>query len=310
MPEGLSQLLLRHRHARPIALVAFCAVALVLLVWVLRIALLLAPAGAPAVPPPPPISVEQLVQNAEAGAASLAAWHLFGNALPMRDPRAGAQFAPDTGLALVLRGVFAGDDEKVGRAIVADGNNPDRSYAVGDQITDGVTLDGVYPDRITINRGGSVETLRLPRGELGAPSAAANSPRAIVEPGPFAATLPGTRSTAQPFVTPSVSTSAMDWNAATSRLGVDAQQIARDVSVQPVMENGRFVGVRLQGGRDATLIAKLGLLPDDVVTAVNGIELDSPARAAEVARSLAQSNAARVTVRRNGKPHNLSVNLQ
>ena len=310
MSEAFTQLLLRHRHARAFALAAFAAAAVALLIVLLRMVWLLASLGTSSLPASTPMSVEQLVQDAESGATSLASWHLFGNALPMRDSRAGALLAPDTGLALILRGVFAGENAQDGRAIIADGNDADRAFAVGDEIVDGVTLDGVYADRITIARGGVIETLRLPRDEAGAPPLTALSPAAIVEPGPLAAGLPGMRSTAAPFVTPSVSTSAFDWNAATGRLGVDAQQLAREVSVLPVMEDGRFVGVRLQGGRDAALISKLGLQPDDVVTSVNGIELDSPARAAEVARSLAQASAVRVTVRRNGKPHNLSVNLQ
>jgi type II secretory pathway component PulC len=46
-----------------------------------------------------------------------------------------------------------------------------------------------------------------------------------------------------------------------------------------------------------------------VVTAVNGIELDSPARAADVARTLANARSARVTVRRNGASQTLNVEL-
>jgi len=42
------------------------------------------------------------------------------------------------------------------------------------------------------------------------------------------------------------------------------------------MINGKMTGVRLSGGPEA-LVAKLGLKPDDVVTSVNGMPLDSPA---------------------------------
>ena len=78
----------------------------------------------------------------------------------------------------------------------------------------------------------------------------------------------------------------------------------------PVLENGRFIGVRLAGARDVPVIAQLGLQPDDVVTSVNGIALDSPERAQEVARSLAGASAVKVTVRRNGKSENLSAELR
>jgi general secretion pathway protein C len=312
MPDALADLLIRHRHARAIALAALAGCAAALALALARLLTVFLDGAAPDVPPAAPMTVEQLVRGAEAGAASIASWHLFGNALPTADPRAVAA-APDTGLDLVLKGVFAGDEPASGRALIADGEGHESHYQVGDEVAAGVRLDGVYPDRITLSRNGAIEALRLPRPE-GAASGEGGAPA----PGSLAAAivpeqrtpLPGTPAAPVPFVQPMVSTGAFDWTAETAKLGVDAQQLAREVSVLPVLEGGRFVGVRLQGGRDSPLVARLGLEPGDVVTAVNGIELDSPARAAEVARSLSQARAATVTVRRDGKSQQLSVNLQ
>jgi general secretion pathway protein C len=311
MTDGPASALLRHRHAGALATAALVAATVALLLSAGRMVLVALPASNPSLPEAPVVPVEQLVRQAEAGVASVASWHLFGNALPAADPR-GVAAAPDTGLDLVLRGLLAADAPGDGRAIIADGNGNERGYVVGDEVAPGVVLDGVYPDRVTLSRGGAIEALRLPR-----PGAAAT------EGGPAAAIVPdrrppagnpmpapgGVGSPSQPFVTPNVSTAGLDWNATTARLGVDAQQLAREISVLPVMEGGRFVGVRLQGGRDAKLVAQLGLEPGDVVTAVNGIELDSPARAAEVARSLAQATSASVTVRRDGTSRTLQVRL-
>lgn len=320
MPDALADPLLRHRHARAFALAALAVAALVLAVALARLGGVLLAFGGPAIPQAAPMTVEQLVRGAESGAASLSSWHLFGNALPAADSR-GVAAAPDTGLDLVLRGLFAGDDPKDGRAILVDGNGVERSVRPGDEVASGVTVDGVYPDRITLSRGGAIEALRLPRPEGGAaPQPAGGSgpggiaiqnrplPPSMV-PQAAGGTLPGMPAPGQPFVTPGVSTAAIDWNAATAKLGVDAQQLAREVSVLPVMEGGRFVGVRVQAGRDNPLAAKLGLQPDDVVTAVNGIPLDSPARAAEVARTLSQAQSAEVTVRRDGATRKLRVDL-
>jgi general secretion pathway protein C len=320
MTESTADLLLRHRHARAFALAAVAAAGVALAIALARLAAVLLAFGAPAAPPATPMTVEQLVRGAESGAASVSSWHLFGNALPAADPR-GVAAAPDTGLDLVLRGLFAGDDPKDGRAILVDGSGVERSVRPGDEVASGVTLDGVYPDRVTLSRGGVIEALRLPRPDGGvAPAAASGSgPGGIaiqnrplppsMLPQAAGGTLPGMAAPGQPFVTPSVSTAGMDWNAATAKLGVDAQQLAREVSVLPVLENGRFVGVRVQAGRDNPLAAKLGLQPDDIVTEVNGVPLDSPARAAEVARTLAQANRAEVTVRRNGSSRKLRVDL-
>jgi len=127
---------------------------------------------------------------------------------------------------------------------------------------------------------------------------------------PAPSLLPGANAAPAPFITPSIAPMGADFAAITQQLGVDPVALARQVSVLPVMENGRFVGVRLVGARDVPVIAKLGLEPDDLVTAVNGIALDSPQRAQEVARSLASASAVNVTVRRNGKTETLSASLR
>ena len=80
--------------------------------------------------------------------------------------------------------------------------------------------------------------------------------------------------------------------------------------VQLATDPGFVIGVRLAGARDVPLIAQLGLQPDDVVTSVNGIALDSPERAQEIARNLAGASALNVTVRRNSKSENLSAALR
>lgn len=317
MPDALADLLLRHRHARAFALAALAAAAVALAIALARLGAVLLAFGAPAAPPATPMTVEQLVRGAESGAASVSSWHLFGNALPAADPR-GIAAAPDTGLDLVLRGLFAGDDPKDGRAILVDGNGVERSVRPGDEVASGVTVDGIYPDRITLSRGGAIEALRLPRTEGGAAPAAAGPGGVTVQNRPLppsmtpqaaGGTLPGMPAPGQPFVTPNIATAGIDWNATTAKLGVDAQQLAREVSVLPVLENGRFVGVRVQAGRDNPLAARLGLEPNDIVTEVNGIALDSPARAAEVARTLAQASSAEVTVRRDGATRKLRVDL-
>ncbi len=68
--------------------------------------------------------------------------------------------------------------------------------------------------------------------------------------------------------------------------------------------------MKVQPGADATLFNRIGLRADDIVTAVNGIALDSPTRATEIASTLSASASARLTVRRNGRVENLTVSLR
>ena len=91
--------------------------------------------------------------------------------------------------------------------------------------------------------------------------------------------------------------------------GVDVAELAKQVQVLPVMENGRMAGVRLAAGRDSDILSRAGLLPTDIVTAVNGIPLDGPQRQAELIANLSKARNAQVTVRRDGKEIQLSIGL-
>lgn len=308
MSEALSEFFLRHRLARPLALASIAALGALILLLLARIAWTLLELGAP--PPPAPVPAAAPVA---APATSLARWHLFGNPAPAVDARGLAESAPETALALVLHGVLAGADPAHGVAIIADAQGDERSYAVGAALPGNATLEAVYADRVALRRNGALESLRLrpPEDAAAAPAAAnAAAPRMPLNTAPAPGLLPGSAAAPAPFVTPSIAPMGQDFETITQKLGVDPARLAREVSVLPVMENGRFVGVRLGGGRDMPVIARLGLQPDDVVTAVNGIALDSPARAQEVARSLAGAEAVKVTVRRNGRTEDLSASLR
>jgi general secretion pathway protein C len=308
---ALSDLLTRHPLARPLALAAIAALSVALLLVLARLTWLIVDLASPPEPAPAPVAAMAVP---EAAPASLAGWHLFGNANPALDPRSAASNAPDTTLALTLHGVFAQDDPKTGRAIIGDANGPERAYVVGDELPGGVLLDSVLPDRVMLSRGGVLEALRLPREQGSATATAARGPVAggtgsAPAPAPGAAAAVAAPGQPAPFVNPVMSLGAPDWSAATAGLGVDVAELARQVTALPVLEDGRFAGVRLSFGRDLPLAAKLGLEPDDVVTAINGTPLDSLENAQLAARGLAGARSATVTVRRGGQSQTLNVSL-
>ena len=77
----------------------------------------------------------------------------------------------------------------------------------------------------------------------------------------------------------------------------------------PVMENGKFVGVRLNGGQHTAVLTKLGLQPEDVVTAINGVPVTDPSRIGPAVAGLANASRIEVSVRRDGKMQNLVVDI-
>ena len=84
---------------------------------------------------------------------------------------------------------------------------------------------------------------------------------------------------------------------------------AKQVQVFPVFANGRMQGVRLGAGRDSDLLSRAGLRPTDIVTSVNGIPLDGPARQMELLSALRDARSLQVEVQRDGKPVKIRIGL-
>jgi len=251
-----------------------------------------------------------------APAPSLARWHLFGNAAQLLDTRVAAN-APETSLAIDLRGVLSAEDPKQGRAFIGDAGG-ERSVFVGQEIASGVLLDAVYPDRITLSRGGSIEVLKLRSadGDAAATNTAAPTRAATAfglpsasKPAVTASNAPIDRNQFGMVTAPNLPMVGVDMEAVKKQLGVDPAVLANQITPMPVMENGKFVGVRLNGGQHASVLAKLGLQPEDVVTAVNGVPVTDPGRIGPAISALSQASRIEVQVRRNGKSESLVVEI-
>jgi general secretion pathway protein C len=85
--------------------------------------------------------------------------------------------------------------------------------------------------------------------------------------------------------------------------------ISQVIQRQAVFENGRLRGMRVNPGPNAAAFARLGLKPNDIVTAINGTPLDDQAHSNEVFNTLSGSAEAQVTVLRNGREQELNLNL-
>ncbi|MDW8400057.1 MAG: type II secretion system protein N [Acetobacteraceae bacterium] len=229
-------------------------------------------------------------------AQSLAAWHLFGDALGGGVARRLPE-APETSLALELRGVLAEADPRQGLALIAERGAPARRYRVGDRLPGEAELVAVHADRVLLRRAGVEETLRLPRAAGGAApgagAAGAAPARAVASTGFAPVLLPG-----------------VELMPAIEAMRLEPETLAREVTVLPVFEGGRLAGVRLSGGRQAELVHRLGVLPTDVITAVDGVPLDSLERGQEILERLRGARQATVTVRRDGREQNLHLRLE
>ncbi|MBB5208041.1 type II secretion system protein N [Chiayiivirga flava] len=283
---------------------AGCAFALVKLAWLF--------VAGPTLPAVAPIPLDAPSAGSAQPAQSVAAWHLFGSTQGTVDLAALAREAPATALNLLLRGTLNENAPEGGIAIIAEGTNPDQAYRVGDTLPGGARLDGIYAGRVLLSRNGTNESLSLP-GESAAqtrtaPGAQTRGAGSNASGGRRTA-LPGAAAPAVPFINPTIAVGAPSLESIRTATGVDAAELAKDVQIMPVLENGRMAGVRLAAGRNAELLSRAGLLPTDVVTAVNGIPLDGPERGAQLLSNLQNARSAQVTVRRDGKEIQLTIGL-
>jgi general secretion pathway protein C len=278
--------------------------ALLVLVALLRLIFLLI--AGPSVPLQPS-GFQPLDAAATPADVGVARWHLFGDAGAALDLAALAAQAPETSLKLTLRGTLNLEGEDAGIAIIADESGEHRRYRVGDELPGGARLEGIAAGRVLLSRGGVTEGLSLPR-EDGSRPAPGTRPSSGANPAAFGRALPAGTST--PFINPIISTGAPSMESIRDATGIDAAALASQVQVFPVLENGRFAGVRLSVGRDSELFSRTGLKPTDLITAVNGIPLDGPQRQAELMTSLRGAQSLQLTVRRDGREQQIGVDLK
>jgi general secretion pathway protein C len=256
-----------------VALVVLLAWQAIQLVWTLVGAQPASPgepadAAAPQAPPTPAIDVGAIV-NA----------HLFGVA---GAPDAGADpnAVAATQMNLVLVGTIANTDPQLGYAIIGDSAATARVHAVGKTIIGGTKLHAVYPDRVILDRGGRLEALLLPKKFTGG--------GAVAPPIQQGNAMLGQRLQDLALQNPAA--------------------ITEIIRPQPVFANGQQRGYRVYPGRNRQQFSKLGLMPGDLVTAINGTPLDDPARGMEILQSINTAAQVTVTVERNGQSSQVNIN--
>ena len=221
----------------------------------------------------------------------IANWHLFGVVSEEKPVQKKALEAPETRLKLTLRGVFATDDGTAGRAIVGDPRGKEEIYAVGDPLPGGAKLSEIYPDRIILERNGRFETLRLPRDRT--------------QSGP----APSGNRSASLSVTSGSAGKAAAFQRYRNEIKRNPSSFMTYVQAAPHREDGKFLGFKLQAGKKADAFAELGLQSGDIVTAINGVQIDSPASGMKAMRSLSDGDTVDVTLLRGGQETSLRLSL-
>jgi general secretion pathway protein C len=188
--------------------------------------------------------------------------------------------APDTSLNLTLLGIFAGTRKDDSRALIGQPNGDERPYSIGQDVVSGVNLQAIFVDRVVLSRNGQLETLRLDKDK---PSA-------------------GFTGDSSPAQTGSLGQIRQE-------LLADPNKAAEYIRVQPVNANGQMKGYRVYPGQNQSIFNNAGLRPGDLVTSVNGVQLDDTQKAMQMLSDLSKAGSVSVVIDRGGQPQTINVNF-
>ena len=246
-------------------------------------------------PPPVSASPDSAASDRGPDVAALVNAHLFGEYTAPTQPVAREVLeAPETRLDLTLTGILAATENRGSRALIAQGKSDEEPYGIDDLITRGVTLKSIFADRVILSRDGQLETLRLDKDKPSSFTPA--SYEAPVE-------------VAEGNVRTITGTEAYELAQIRETLLADPSQAANYLRVQPARIGGEMRGYRIYPGRNRQLFSTAGLRPGDLVTGVNGVNLDDPGRALQLLGDLSTASSLSVTVERGGNQQTINVNL-
>ncbi len=182
---------------------------------------------------------------------------------------------------LALKGTVSSEIPEYSVAVISDGNNEEKVYAIGDPIGSSAKLHAVYADRVVLNENGVLTNLKLPK-EF-----------ASVQAAP---TRRATRSTRQ---------TARDRNNIQAVVSKNLTKLSDVIRPTPYFVNGQQSGYRVYPGRDRQQFSALGLRPGDLIKDIDGQSLTDPTQAMQIFQSLGTSEQVTVTVERNGQPETI-----
>ena len=202
---------------------------------------------------------------------------------------------PETKLNLTLKGVLAAMPMDRASAIIAKGKSGKEDiFGVGDKMPGGVTVKEIYADHVVLERGGKLETLKLQKIS------------GISNLGPSSGGR-GSKSSGYMYGSKTPAAALKQIRSNILKNPTSFGEYALPVLVK---ENGRQIGYRLQPQKQGSLLADVGIQPNDVITQINGIKLDKPQNGISALRKLSTAKNLSIMVKRNGAEMPINISLQ
>lgn len=251
----------------------------------------------------PPLAASNAAAAPSAGTASasdrnaaLLAAAPFGQA--NADP-ASASRPPET---LILAGVMLAERGDDSRAILRLESGEQRAFGVGDALADGRRVLRVEASAVTLAGAAGEVTIPLhPRAgdsAAAAPAAKASAAAEVAPAAPRGLVIDKrSHASAREFL-----------SKLRSDAGRDPSVLAKLINIEP--ETGADgSGFRIYGRNQEALLARAGLESGDLVTEVNGVQLDDPLAGLAAAEQLANADELTVKLIRNGSPITVKLRL-
>jgi len=253
---------------------------------------------------PAPVSDNMVLPSRNQGAAiqqtqtadlrSVSRLHLFGKAEVTILTKGAPIQAPETHLRLILRGVYASNDDADALAIIAEQGKKDTSYRIGDAVAGGAKLHQVYEDRVILQRDGRLETLKL-KFKLAKINLLPETSRSAYGSSRQA-------SNTQKRATPRI-------RRMLELVKQDPSKLWKQIRITPKMgDNNQMIGVTFSHN-DQLLMRDLGLRPNDVITSINGTSVSDPGAINTLTGQLQSLSVVNLDIMRNGTPQSITINL-
>ena len=218
---------------------------------------------------------------------------LFG-AAPTALSGANIDRIPISSLNLVLTGVVAAGRE--GFALIRVDKQPETPFAVSQEITSGVILQAVYPDRAIILRAGVTESLLLEGSAAAIPVTAPDN------------SAPAGGSTS-PAVSPIRKQGPNEY--AMPRNFIDEQmRNPQGFLTQALIVPNNNGGFLVREIRPGSVFEKLGLRVGDIIRGANGQVLNNMEDVMKVYQQFGSNSQILLEILRNGRQENLLYTLQ
>jgi len=202
--------------------------------------------------------------------------------------------APETSLNLKLVGLMYSTDGNQARAIIETPDDGARSFAVRERVADNAEIYSIERDRVILMHAGRQEALMLDPEQNPSGNRAGTASQPVNGPGNSQAATGSSRT--NPATPGAVASKTTD-------------ELMRDFSVTPVMEQGELLGFRLKALRNPERMTEWGIDPNDVITAVNGIPLNAPGRIMVLYDKLKKQREFEITLNSGGNSRTIAIDL-